>query len=203
MLNRLRPLAIVVALVAAACGNPLEKPAPEQRFFSLDAVRTEPARTATPEVLAVRRFRASPGFDGRELLYRTGPNAFQSDFYNLYIAAPSSLIAAQAAEWLGRSGLFRAVVSTGSQADPRYVLEGQVVSIHGDFAGTAAAVLETQFFLIDTRATGSTVVLDRTYRETAPLSERSAPALAAGLGVALAATLRRLEADIAGTLAGR
>ena len=204
MLHRLRPIAVLALLLVAACGNPLDKPAPEQRFFSMDATRTEPVRSGATEVLAVRRFRSSPGFDGRELLYRSGPNAFRSDFYNLYIASPSSLVAAQASEWLGRSGLFRSVVATGSQADPRFVLEGQLVSIYGDFAANPPeAVLETQFFLIDSRGVGSPVVLDRTYRQTSPIAERSAAALAAGLGQALTATLRQLEADIAPAIAPR
>ncbi|MCC7274040.1 MAG: membrane integrity-associated transporter subunit PqiC [Alphaproteobacteria bacterium] len=198
----LRSIALLAAAAGlAACASPLDKPPVEQRFYTLDVERPAPARSGGADVLAVRRFRASPGYEGRELVFATNPGAYRTDFYNVFFAAPAGMVASETREWLGRSGLFRSVVAGTSQADPRWILEGNLVSAHGEAEGGAnRAVLETQFLLLDARAADVPVVLDRTYREAVLVADGSAGALAAGLNGALAAILRRFEADLAATL---
>lgn len=193
-----RPTALLLALLLAACsGSPLDKPPVEQRYYTLDVERPAPPRTGGTDVLAVRRFRASPGYEGRELVFATGQGAFRTDFYNVFFSAPAAMIGNEAREWLAASGIFQAVVAATSQADPRWALEGSLVAAYGE---PGRAVLETQFLLLDVRAADAPVVMERTYRETVPVSDDAASALAAGLNRALAATLVRLEADVARTL---
>ena len=100
-------------------------------------------------------------------------------------------------EWLDRSGLFRAVVASTSQADPRYALEGSLISVHGEEdGGTHRAVLEAQFLLLDARAPNTPILFQRQYRQAVPVANGSAAALAGGLNEALAAILTQLEADL-------
>lgn len=91
------PVALAAAL-AAACSSPLEKPPIEQRYYTLDATRPE-ATTSVPrgaDVVAVRRFRASPGYEGRELVFATGTGQFRTDFYNVFFAPPAAMLADEA-----------------------------------------------------------------------------------------------------------
>ncbi|BBK32900.1 ABC-type uncharacterized transport system auxiliary subunit [Stella humosa] len=201
MLSPIRwvPVALAAAL-AAACSSPLEKPPIEQRYYTLDATRPE-ATTSVPrgaDVVAVRRFRASPGYEGRELVFATGTGQFRTDFYNVFFAPPAAMLADEAREWLDRSGLFRAAVPATSQADARYALEGSLTAVHGEATGGGhQAVLDVQFLLLDIRAAETPILFQRQYRRTAPASGPGAPALAAGLNAALADILGALEADLA------
>ncbi|WP_374444392.1 ABC-type transport auxiliary lipoprotein family protein [Stella sp.] len=199
-LVRRAPWAPVLLLaIAAACSSPLDKPPVEQRFYTLDAPRPEAAAApADAPVLAVRRFRASPGYEGRELVFATGDGAFRTDFYNVFFAPPAAMIGDEAREWLDRSGLFRAAVASTSQADPHHALEGSLTAIHGDrAAGRHRAVLEVQFLLIDTRAANTPILFQRQYRRERPVADGTAAALAGGLNAALAEILGELEGDLA------
>lgn len=189
--------AILLALLAG-CSSPLDKPPVEQRFYTLDTARpsSAPAAADAP-VLAVRRFRASPGYEGRELVFASGDGSFRTDFYNVFFAPPAAMLGDEAREWLDRSGLFRAAVASTSQADPHYALEGSLVAVHGDATGGRnRAVLEVQFLLIDSRAANAPILFQRQYRRERPVTDGSAAALAAGLNVALAEILGELENDL-------
>lgn len=191
--------AVLLTATVAACSSPLEKPPVEQRYYTLDATRPNGAQPAAgAEVLAVRRFRASPGYDGRELVFGAGNGAYRSDFYNVFFAAPASMLGDETREWLDRSGLFQAAVSSTSQADARYALEGALIDVHGEAVGGAnRAVLEAQFLLLDARAPTTPILFQRQYREVVPVADGGAAALVGGLNTALAAILTNLEADLA------
>lgn len=190
--------ALAAALLATACSSPLDKPPVEQRYYTLDATR--PAAAAAPAgapVLAVRRFRSSPGYEGRELVFASGGGAFRTDFYNVFFAPPAAMIGDEAREWLDRSGLFGAAVAATSQADPHYALEGSLTAVHGDQeGGRHRAVLEVQFLLIDSRAANTPILFQRQYRRARPVADGTAAALAGGLNAALADILAELEADL-------
>lgn len=192
-----RALALLLAL--AACSSPLEKPPVEQRYYTLDARRPESAVAAAgAPVLAVRRFRASPGYEGRELVFAVEGGAFRTDFYNVFFAPPAAMVGDETREWLERSGLFRAAVASTSQADADYALEGSLTAIHGSATGGRnRAILEVQFLLIYVRAPNAPILFQRRYREEEPVADGGAAALAAGLDRALAAILMQMEADLA------
>jgi len=195
--------AVLAAAVLAGCSSPLEKPYPEKHFVVVDATR--PVAAPPPPggaVVAVRRFRVSPGFDGRELVYRTDAVSYRSDFYNAYFVAPGPMLTAATAEWLGRSGLFRVVVQDASQVDPRYALEGAVTALYADTAGPPSAVLEMQFLLLEVKARDPRIVLKRDYSERVPAAGVGADAVATAQSAALARILTRLEADLRAALAG-
>ena len=187
-----------LAAAVAACSSPLEKPPVEQRYYTLDATREAAPPAVGGEVLAVRRFRASPGYEGRELVFAAAPGAFRTDFYNVFFASPAAMLGDETREWLDRSGLFRAAVASTSQADARYALEGALSAVYGEkTGGTDRAVLEAQFLLIDVRAANTPILFQRQYRHTRPVADGSATALVGGLNAALAAMLAELEADLA------
>jgi cholesterol transport system auxiliary component len=171
---------------------------PERRAFLPDARREGPPRAAAAgTALLVRPFRISPAFEGREFVYRTGADAFASDFYNLFFVPPAALVTDAARRWIAGARLFDHVVSGRSWIEPTHVLEGNVVTVYGDLRAPAStrAVLEVQLLLLDDAVDPPRVLADRTYRQEAPVPDASAEALAGGWGRALAEILKEAEAD--------
>src|SRR6185503_3876177 len=86
---------------------------------------------------------------GSELVTRTADAVYDSDFYNAFFVPPVMQVTEQTHRWLGRSGLFSAVVGTGSTVPETHVLEGNLVALHADRRDPKAptAVMELQFML--------------------------------------------------------
>lgn len=201
MRNQPAPAAILVlaALLAAGCTVAPEKAYPVKHQYVLHAERDDApeAGSAGPN-LRVRLFRASSPFSGTQLVYRRSDVRFETDFYNEFFAPPASMITAQARRWLGASNAFGSVVDVGSLVNARYLLEGNIVTVHGDYANAEkpTAVLEIQFFLIDDSGNENAIVFHKTYRKTAPLASDEPVKLVKGLNTCLREILKSLEADL-------
>lgn len=195
-------LAIAALTLLPACTAPLNRPAPERRFYSIEAKRpdvTAPApRDAT--VLKVRPAQISPAYQGKEMVYRLDDVRFESDYYNAFFVQPASALTRQIEQWLGRSGVFGHVVDSTSQVRDAFLLEGMVNALYGDFRDKAApkAVLEAQFFLLASVNESYQVAFSRSYRQEVPVPAgfKDASGLAEAFNAALAATLKELEKDL-------
>jgi ABC-type uncharacterized transport system auxiliary subunit len=172
---------------------------PERRYYTLSAQRPGDAATAAKDgVLRVRRFTASKLSEGNELVTRTGEAEYETDFYNAFFAPPAAQLTEQAQRWLGASGLFSAVVGTGSSVPETHVLEGNLVSLHTDGReNRGEAVLALQVLLVRVSSDPTTVVFEKTYKT----SERATPAVpetsVKGWNAGLQRILAELEADLA------
>jgi len=199
-------LAVFLALPLAASCVKLERQPIEKRFYALEAARPQadggaglaaPGPAASPASLLVRRLHVSPRVSGRELVYRTAPSAWTADYYNVFFVAPADMLTQDLRAWLNGSALCANVLDPGSLAAYDYILEGNVSSLHGDFAVTPAlAVVEMQFLLIKAGGDERHVLLTREYRKTAPLSGRSPQEVVRAERDAVAAVYAELEADL-------
>ena len=175
----------------------LKRSYPEKRSFVLD-VGTPDQGTASygPLVLKIHKFRVSPLFAGRAMVYRVADLQYESDFYDEWFVAPATLVTQQVYNWLSRSGGLQLVGLGMNHVEPTHFLEGTVTEFYGDFRGGPRAVFGLELHLFDARNERQSV-LRRTYRQEVPLSDRSADALASGLTEAL----RMVLVDIANDLA--
>jgi cholesterol transport system auxiliary component len=199
-MKRTPMLIAALALASLAGCVSLERDYPEKHYYALSVERKAAARPTVPKaILRVLACRVAPGFDKTPIVVRKSEHAYESRFYDEFFLPPSDMVTAATRDWLARSGLFEEVVTSGSLVDAPLVLETSVGAIYGDFreGGKPAAVLVFQALLLREGADGPRIVLDRTYRESAPLGEATASGIAAGLDVALAAALAALEADLA------
>ena len=202
----LTAISALAALLAAGCTVAPEKDYPVKQQYVLRAERAGRAEAANiAPNLRVRLFRISSPFSGTQLAYRRGDVTFETDFYNEFLAPPASMITAQTRQWLDSSDVFASVVDVGSLVDAKYLFEGNVIAIHGDYADEEkpTAVLEIQFFLIDDSGAGNTVTFHKTYRKTAPLTSDEPAKLVKGLNTCLSEILKTLEADLKTTLGER
>lgn len=206
-MNRLnRRLGLVVAILVTAawilpgCGG-LARPAVTKRHFTIQtAARPVGQRPATRDaVLLVRRVSVSPLYMGKGLVYRTLSGEFVSDFYNAYFASPADMLTQSLVRWMQDAGLFAHVVIPSSLAVPRYALEGNVVSLYGDFA-SGKAVVEMQFFLIDEQSADYAILFSADYvRETA-MATQNPQGMVAALGAGVESIFTELQGDLTRTL---
>ncbi len=100
--------------------------------------------------------------------------------------------------WLRASRLFESVVDYSSPIQAKYVLEGNVRSIYGDYReqGQAQAVIELQVFLTPEAASEAGVMLQRDYSQRVNIPDNSSAALVAGWNQCLSDILTELERDL-------
>lgn len=197
-----RPCCVFLALAAALSGCGVSD---SRRFFLLEAER--PERLAGPPkgpILAVMRLQMSPRYREKELVYRTSEFAHESDYYNLFLNAAGALIAEQTRRWLGRAGIFAAVVNAGSNVMPTHVIEGNVTALYGDFRDDDApkGVLAIEYFVIDAADdTGARIVFHQEYEAVVDLSAGTAEALVKAYNDGLVRILGEFEKDLRRSLA--
>ena len=194
--RRLHLMLSSLALCLALTGC-LTRPALEHQTFALQTpVVTNAA--ATGPVLLLRSVEVSPLFAGQALVYRIGPNAYETDPYAGFLVPPGPALAIPIRAYLANSGAFANIVGPGSLLTPAQELQVQVAELYGDFRqpGRPAAVLSLR--LVFVTATG-TVISQKTYSRSVPVKTNTAAAVVAGYDEALAGIM----ADVAAGLAAR
>jgi len=200
MNRRVLLLGLCALLLAAlgGCMGGLKHPPVEKRHFDLQVKRGEakPPRAGGP-TLAVRRVMVSPRYDGREMVYRTGPTDFSSDFYNLYFVSPSQMLGQDLRQWLAQSGVFGHVLDSATLVRPDLTLETNAAVFCGDYSmKPGKAVVEMQFLLLDERDPDTPVIFSRDYRREEPLTGGEPRDLVEGLRRAVAGIYGDLENDL-------
>jgi len=189
---------LALLALSTGCVGALKSDYPERRFYTLSAQR--PGAAAAPAkdgVLRIRRFSASKLSEGSELVSRSSEAEYETDFYNAFFVPPASQLTEQTQRWLGASGLFSAVVGTGSSIPETHVLEGNLISLYmDDREKVGVAVLELQFMLVRVGSDPSAVVFQKSYKT----DERPAPGSREGVvkawNVCLGKILTELEGDL-------
>ncbi len=193
-----RALATLLLGFLAGCGSPLQVSYPQKSYFLIEAERTTPpAETPLGPALRIGRFRISPHFEDRQLVYRTGDRQYEHDFYNEFFDDPSRLIEEKTQHWLASSGLFESVHDAASPVLTDWLLDGRVQEIYADYRSgdRPQAVLAIQFFVLDLRRPEAPVRFERSLRwegECAPGPDNLAAAWSKGLQ----ALLTELEGEL-------
>ncbi len=206
----LAPFAVLLmlAIPGSACVD-LEKEYPEKKHFVLSAERPPAARdggngpgengvSRFDTALKIGRFRVSPRFASRGLVYRRSDVAYESDFYNEFLTTAAVNLTEATRRWLERSRLFQRVVSLSSQVDACYILEAQVNEIYADLRKAPLSTIDVQFLLLKN---GQEVLFDRTYRRDQTAIAADAANLVRAHNENLSAILRDLERDLGRELA--
>ena len=200
--HSLRPFRVghTVLLWALLGGcSAMSKPFPGKNFFAIDAGRPEAAgRRVSESTLRVRQVRVASPYDARAFVYKIGGARFETDYYNGFIAEPAAILTGELVEWLAGSGLFGSVVASDNGADHRFILEGNVRGLYGDYSVREApkAVIEVKFFLLDDGGAKIVIPFKKGYKKTASCKDDSPAALVAAWGKAYREILAELTADL-------
>lgn len=194
----------LVLFVLGGCVN-LGKSYPEKHSYILEAAHSGEARVSTPgTVLKVRKFRVSPAFEGKELVYRTSDARYEGDFYNEWFVQPNAMITQQIVNWLTRAGPFQYVMDSSGPLPATHRLEGTLTALYGDYRATPAkAVLAVQFFLLHEASSQVEVLWHQEYWKEVNVMEQKPEALLSGWNEALRRILSEVEEDLARTLRRR
>jgi cholesterol transport system auxiliary component len=187
-----------LSLATAACLN-LNKSYPEKRSFVLEVTseQREPAPDAAM-VLKISKFRVSPLFVGRAMVYRVGELQYENDFYDEWFIAPGALLTQQFHDWLAKTGRFQFVLVGTNHIEPTHLLEGSVTEFYGDYrpAGPPKAIFGVELHLLD-GLNERQPLFRRAYHKEVSLANRSPDALAGGLTQAVREVLVDFERDLA------
>ena len=195
---RFGPVVFLALSLTVAC---LGQPHPvKNRFVLAVPGEASPAavNAAGRPTLLLGAVTAAPAYDGRALVYRLGPDRYESDFYNEFLAPPTRLLAEAAVDCLTRSGQRLRVAAAPGLVVADFGLEAHIQELYGDFSRTPPrAVLTLRFTMNDLRPTAAKVILDRLYPCQRPLPERASAAdLVAAYGLCLADILADLARDL-------
>jgi ABC-type uncharacterized transport system auxiliary subunit len=188
-------------LPALAAGCDMSKPSPDKTLFTIDPGQpTKTYQQVCPSALRVYAIRVASPSDAQTFLYKRAGSRYETDYYNGFIAPPERLLTGTLIDWAGRSGLFAAVVDSGSRLNHRYVLEGMVSEMCGDYSDpkAAKASITASFFIIDDEPIDNRVVFNKTYKATAPIAGANSDAMAAALNAAYRTVLTDLTEDLSG-----
>jgi cholesterol transport system auxiliary component len=185
-------------MLSTGCVGALKSEYPERRFYTLSAERPGAASAPAKDgVLRIRRFTASKVSEGSELVTRKAEAEYETDFYNAFFVPPATQLTEQSQRWLSSSGLFSAVVGTGSSLPETHGMEGNVVALYADRRQSPASVLELQFMLLKVTGDPSAVLFQKSYRESVALTSDEPEGVIAGWNAALGKILGALEKDLA------
>jgi ABC-type uncharacterized transport system auxiliary subunit len=151
-------------------------------------------------VLLVRAVTPAPGLDRRGLLTMQPDGSMRVDFYEQWAVLPAEGVEEALRQWLAGSGLFSAVVSSGSTLTPDLLLEPTLTRFWAD-PGAFHADAALALVLLDRRRGGTHVRLQETIRGQAPLAGNDAPAAAHAILAALADVFAQTAQALAASLA--
>jgi ABC-type uncharacterized transport system auxiliary subunit len=181
---------MVVSMLLSGCGY-------NRRNFVLEVSRDRPQQEISKDVvLDVQSFNVDTAFSNRSLVYRKNQSEYETDFYNQFLIRPDDMITEKTRSWLSESGLFKWVLEPGSHIDATHVLEGNIITLYGDFRDKSSpkATMKIRFFLI--KLSGKSVVFAKTYETTSESNERTAESLVEAFDNCLTNILSDLEEDL-------
>ena len=193
----------VTALVVASALSCLSRPAFVPQLFTIEPPPEHASPAGRRGAVAVRRVRVAAPFDGRELVYRTGPYRLERDPYATLAASPAALLAEALRSHLGQARSAREEGEAGDRSGPDLLLDVDVRELSGDFVHPERpeGVIVALFEVFPAGATSP--LFRKVYERRTVLSHRSADAVVTAWNQGLAEMLAELEHDLDAALAGR
>lgn len=197
--------ALLVGMVALIAACSIGRPIPAIATYNIELTPPQGGTTRLPhsERLQVARVHVAAPYDRASLVYRVSAVRYTSDPYHAFLSEPGPMLGDRISEWLGNSGLFKAVDAPGSGAPAPLVLEARVTELYGDFAqsGNPAAVMSVHFTLLDEQEVRSKVTFEGSFSQRVSISSSSPEALVRGYGSALADILTQFTTNLAASAA--
>jgi ABC-type uncharacterized transport system auxiliary subunit len=182
-----------LGLFLAGC---LSKPALVGRSFAFQTPAiTKSAAGNGASTLVVPPVETSPLFAKQALVYRIGPNEYETDPYAGFLVPPDQSLTIPIRACLANSGLFSTVVGPDSLIKPDKVLQIYVTELYGDFrdAKHPAAVLAMRVVFANL---GGDVILQKEYSRHLTIPKNTAAAVVAGWNQALGEIMVELVSDL-------
>ncbi|OYV34131.1 MAG: hypothetical protein B7Z80_22055 [Rhodospirillales bacterium 20-64-7] len=188
-----RRLILTATLWLAGCGSllPAQKYVPQVNWPLQPAPPILNSPNPNGPVLLVRDLAAGPGLQEQGLQTLRSDGSLDIAYYNRWAVAPADAATAALTAWAEASGIFSAVVNTGTRLTPKLIVEGEFTEFVADLAnGQARAVLTLVVIAnSDSLIAKSRPLTQQRIIGTAPLHGTDAPAEVMALQAALANAL--------------
>ncbi len=191
-------VSVLLLVFIVGCSGPGKAPA-VRRYYALELQRQ--GQTHQPQddtILEIKPLGMSATFAPKKLAYRTGAFRYESDFYNQFVTDARLQITEQTRRWISDSKFFSSVALGGSALEATHLLEGDIVSLYGDFRdkSNSLAVMQIEFFLLDIKSTSASVVFSKLYKTTASVGQPTVENLIQAYNQCLKNILVDFEADL-------
>lgn len=184
-------------LVLVSCSLPTRPPVGPTTWMVSPERTTAPRIARTDILLKIGSVSVTPPFDGRSLVYRTGDQRYEKDFYNVYTTIPAEMIGNAERQWINKANIFSAAVGQSNSLFPYYYLQATVEEFYGDYRSRPEAVVSIEFFLNAT-STGKVnpLIGANRYTKRVPLRDNTPEALVVGQQQALAEIFKEYEMQL-------
>jgi ABC-type uncharacterized transport system auxiliary subunit len=197
LFRRLYQVALLtVILLLTGCGKP---PMLVQKYIFEYSSPVPRASLPLEEGLKVEQFSVAQAYNSTAMIYQANPYKTETYSYSRWRVNPGYMVTDYLVRDLRNSGLFKAVFSSGSAGNSRFVLEGGVEEIlEVDEPGSWKAALTLNATLLDVSQKEITkrVVFQRSYRAVEPLPEQTPNGLAQGMSRAMGTISAQIIADV-------
>ena len=178
----------------ASCSLPTRPPVGPTTWMVSPDRTTAPRHARTDIWLKMGSVSVTPPFDGRSLVYRTGDQRYEKDFYNVYATIPAEMIGNAERQWVNKANIFSSTVGQSNSLFPYYYLQATVEEFYGDYRKQPEAVVSVEFFLSATSAGKANPLIGANrYTKRVALKDNSPEALVLGLQEALAQIFTEYE----------
>ncbi|KPA13651.1 hypothetical protein MHK_006125 [Candidatus Magnetomorum sp. HK-1] len=172
---------------------------PEKQYYLLETTQAPiPEKITSREVLRIAKLRMSPAYTGKGFIYKKNETTYDTDFYNEFLVSPDDMLAEIIRKWFGLTGMFARVTCSSGHYKEKYILEGAVTALHGDYSDrkNPRAVLDIQFFLIEDNGLSYSLILQKNYSKALVIDKHKTHSLVKGWSSALTEILSDFQAEI-------
>ena len=195
MMKRILLSVLILGLIS--CSLPTRAPVSPTSWM------VKPERTGlalkprTNYILKIAAVSVAPPYDSKSLVYRLGDQHFEKDFYNVYAAIPSEMIANAQQQWFNQANIFSATVGQGTIFFPDFTLQTVVSEFYGDYRSKPEAVVSVEFFLtVSSSGKTNPLVGSNRYTKRVALKDNTPEALVLGQQQALSEILKEYEPQL-------
>ncbi len=185
---------------ALAAGGCVAKTGLVSQVYAIDPPRRVDRSASATAVLALRPVYVASVYADTSLIYRVGDHRIERDPYAYWGASPGQMLTAAALGYLRNSGFVRDVILAGEGLSVNAIVEPSVSEFCGDFSdpSQATAVLSMQFRVLAPASGASPAreILLQNYRQSVPVTPRTAQGVAAALNQALADVMKQFLGDL-------
>jgi len=192
-----RILLSVLMLGLVSCSLPTRAPVSPASWMIKPERTGQALKPRSSYILKVAAVAVASPYDSKSLIYRLGDQRFEKDFYNIYTAIPSEMIASAEQQWFNQANIFSATVGQNTIFFPDYTLQTVVSEFYGDYRSKPEAVVSVEFFLI-VSSSGKTnpLIGSNQYTKRVALKDNTPEALVLGQQQALSEILKEYEAQL-------
>lgn len=193
---RLPALAAMLPLAAASCALLAPAPPVAPAYYVLEPAPPPPG-PPSGRTVSVLPFTAGPCASGQLLLYRTGEERFERDYYNRFLAPPSRMLTGALRRALARARAGR-ILEPAGPLEAGLVVQPHLTELHADYRNPdrPRAVAAMVVVVAGRPGPDRRLVLDRTYRREVPMGHTGPGEAVRAMERAMASVFAEFAADL-------